>query len=218
MQAFPFLFLFINLFMFNLSLAQDSVYFDSKIDFEDGIYLNHEAFIKNKPILKSQLIHSNVNSTDFWDEYLALSTIEFYGADGTVQFVDRASVFGACMHGAPYVQTETGFYKLVIIGNLCYFPANRLVEMVDPAWGYSPVYSPYPQGSRTTTNLQLDYFFFQINQGEILDLSEEQLRPFLEESDLLLEEFEGLRKKERRKMLPYFVRKYNTQFPVFLEP
>jgi hypothetical protein len=224
MQMNRFIFLFA---LFSLSLTQaqtaDSIKkvpYTTDFRFKDGIFLNFEQVKLNRPVLKSRIIASiDYNDNQFFDKILVNDEIAFYDDLGMKQSVKPRSLWGYAKNGDLYIRMYDNFNRITYIGSICHFVATLIVSYqsyYDPYY-YNPYYY-YRYGDRPMnyTRSELRQFIIDFESGKIMDYEESNVGIVLMKDPELYDEYEGLRKRKKKQMKFFYMRKFNERNPLML--
>jgi hypothetical protein len=204
-------------FCFSLSLCaqQKAVEYTRDFEFKEGVYLSFINFKENNPIPRSKIIfRSNGDDKDFLKYVLDNSTLKYIDSTGKEQDVQTNSIWGYCSNGAVYIYHGTDFNRMVVIGSLCHFVATIAVRTASDPYGYGYNngfgYNPYPRYVYSTQQFILDF-----ESGNILDFDVERMEEILQRDKGLYEQFELLKKKQKRDSIFLYLRKYNEKHPIY---
>lgn len=189
------LILFISLF-FPIS------FFGQGLDFSqlsDGFYKDHIEVLANSPSLKPQEMYlkSGVSGGKFNPE----ADIYYVKRDSNLLRLDYSDYFGYVKSGVFYWNYKGDFYRLGMVGMLSHVIVTETVINTNSAIG------PYS----STQQIPLVVHF---KTGQSFAFEPEPLEAFLMENDYeLYKEFSAIKKrKEKRRMMFYYLRKYNERF------
>jgi hypothetical protein len=211
--------LLIALFLFPLLIVAQNdtinkVIYSNDYQFKEGIYINYEQVILNKPLDKIRLITSlKPDDDEFYEELLKSDKISFFDDYGINQEIPTEKIWGYCKNNSLYINYRKESSKIILIGSVCHFTAITKVyheRYNDSFYGYGSMgFTPYQ------TN-ELREYLFDFKTGRILDLSIESLDVILKRNTALNDEFNKLKKRKKRQLMYYFLRKYNESEPLYL--
>jgi len=214
--------IFIYLFLLVYTVAGqevEMVEYTTDFQFEDGFYINFSQVKNNIPIPAARIITNlDHTSNDFYKEILSQKTLSFFDKLGVKQSVSMDNVWGFSRNGVLYIQVSEGFSRVTIIGQICHFVATITsydTRYYDPYY-YSPYYNPYAYSPRTTKNSEVKQFLIDFNTGDVLDYDYKNLEILLMEDPELYDEYVALRKRKKKQLKFYYIRKFNERNPLYL--
>ncbi|CAN5305323.1 hypothetical protein BH09BAC5_BH09BAC5_14250 [soil metagenome] len=202
--------LLVLLFPVFLNAQKDSVIYNSDFRFKEGIYLNYENFRMNKPIPKSAIIsdydHSEI---DFVRKIVSTKSILYKDSAGIDREISPSKLWGFCENNSVYIRWNGDFNKIVVMGSLCHFTA---------------MYTTYLSSSPTSPTVantgapveSVQQYVLDIQTGRVLDFILQNMETLYKRDDVLYKEFMAMKKGKRRKMMFYYLRKYNDAHPLYI--
>jgi hypothetical protein len=204
---------------FSQSDTVNMVPYSYEYAFVDGVYLGFDQFRDNNPVFYDNIIiESDELIDDFFEAFNNAEQISFYDEYGIKQTIAKSELWGYCKNGRPYVMWNKEFRLLPYIGSISHFVANVTIyhETV-----HDPFYDPYSYYSTTPNRYytsELRQMIIDMETGQILDFDEHNVGILLERDEGLSEEYAKLSKRKKRKVLFYFIRRYNDShllyFPI----
>ncbi|HMN05472.1 MAG TPA: hypothetical protein PKD45_07075 [Flavobacteriales bacterium] len=185
--------------------AQDSVRYNAGYAFHDGIYFNFQAFRGNTPSVPLSEL-----TTSQGQRVTSLRTAgdRLFRPDSTSQRVrlDLDRVWGFCEGGIVYVRAGNGFSRIGLMGSLAHLTYDATYRNIDPYMMYG--------GTTYTVEEQR---FLDMATGAFLPVSAAGIRQALQRDAILLEEFDTLPKKQRKRTetIFLFMRRYNDRHPLY---
>lgn len=185
--------------------AQDSVRYNAGYTFHDGIYFNVQAFRGNTPSVPLSDL-----TTSQGQRVTSLRTAgdRLFRPDSTGERVrmDLDRVWGFCEGGVVYVRAGNGFSRIGLMGSLAHLTYDATYRNIDPYMMYG--------GTTYTVEEQR---FLDMATGTFLPVNAGGIRQALQRDAILLEEFDGLKKKERKRAetIFQFMRRYNDRHPLY---
>jgi hypothetical protein len=211
--------LFILVFSSTLLLrAQDSTLeaYTREYEFKEGLFLTQDAFLKNNPLSKADIITENPKEKiDFWATLVKEKTIAYFDATGSKQEIETNSVWGYCQNRVVHIYYNKQFARTNVIGSLCQFAATVTTTVTY----YNPMFPGYPTmgGGYSTANVQeMHQFVYNTKNGQALELNAQNLELFLQDDDALYKEYMALKRKKRNDLVFFYLRKYNERHPLYL--
>ena len=189
--------------------------------FAEGIYLTFEQMANNQPIPKTRIVsNQNSEAIDFFDKVFEDDKLVLFDENGMKREYVKNEVWGYCKLGAIYINYSESFNRIPVVGKVAHFVANELVESYG---GYDPYYrnlDPYAYGYNqnryATTSKELRQFLLDFETGQVLDYNRESLKVILMRDPELYEEYNNLSRRKQKKMVFYFLRKYNERNPLMV--
>jgi hypothetical protein len=177
-----------------LLLGQDSnSVFDNNVKLKDGIYTSFPEIIKNNPkyyeiTLETKLEHLFGPMSIYYHDKLGIRH----------QFND--TILLIVEDGERYVQYNNWFYKLIQTGSISIFSIVTSSSM-------STAYS----------NEVINLYYWDLQTGKKNNLNLKNLDEIIKRDSLLYSKYSGLSKSQKRKMLYYYVLRYNENSPIYLQ-
>ena len=189
--------------------------YNKNFHFKDGIYFNFEQFKNNNPTNKNRIITNlDYDALDFYEKLFEKEIIYMFDDFGVKQQIDIYNLWGFCNNGIVYINWETDFNRIAIIGNICHFIANKTV--------YNTNYSPYnnyyydPYATQTSTSQELRQYILNFETGEVYNYNYQNIEIILMSDPELYDEYHDLSRKKRKKLKFVYIRKYNIRNPIFI--
>lgn len=190
---------------------QKMVQYTKEFQFKSGIYLSYSDFRNNSPITASQVISDyNKTSRDFFEKVLSRNTFTYQDALGKQQTVKTSEVWGYCANDIVYINHESDFNRITIIGSICHFIASvpMRIGVADPFYN-DPFYNP-PQYTYVMQQYVMD-----TETGKVFEFNVTNMEILLSRDDALYKEFSGLKRKKKRDSIFLYLRKYNEKHPIY---
>lgn len=191
--------------------------------FLEGIFLNHQQVINNRPVPKSRILTSvDYNDRDFYTKVLENKKLLFYDQIGMKQEVNTKDVWGFSRNGVLYISLDDKFHRVTIVGSICHFVATITTydyRAYDPYY-YNPYdyyyrYGGYPRSMNAKTN-EVRQYLLDLEEGKVYDYDYQSLEIILMKDPELHDEFSQLRKKKKRQLKFVYLRKFNERNPLYL--
>ena len=212
-------FIILLFFLSTILLAQDTelrrVKYTPEYKFIEGLYLDFNQVISGKPLKKNRII-TNVSKNDFayYKKILSTPVIQYYDKYGIKQEINKTQLWGYSKKGILFIQKSGAFNRLSIIGKLCHFIAVVTVQhdiVPQQYMGYNSM--GFPSTSKSDEMMQ---FILNFESGDIYNYSSNVVAELIKKDEELYQEFMDLRKRKRRQLAFYYMRKYNARNPLFL--
>jgi len=188
--------------------------------FTEGIYLNFEQVKNNNPVLKERLeTTADYNSLDFFVKVIEEKKIVYYDDRALKQEIETDKIWGYCRLGALFIRYNDDFNRIPIVGSIAHFVSeyalrynNRYYDPYnssrDPFY-----YDPYHGASSTQ---EMREYIIEFSTGNVMDFDRNSLKIILMKDTSLYDEFNNLSKRKQKKMLFYYLRKFNERNPLLI--
>ncbi|MGE3824929.1 MAG: hypothetical protein AB7G44_11980 [Bacteroidia bacterium] len=194
--------------------AQEVMQYAPGFEFREGVYLNFEQFKNNNPIPKNSIISKlDKSDTEFLPSILDEKTFSYKDVNDTVQTLSTENVWGFSRNGTVFVRVENDHNRIAVLGSISHFVATITVYyngMNSPFM--NPYYGP---GSMPTTTQEMRQMILDYKTGRTMDFTQENMENILQRDQRLFEEFNALKKSQKKDMLFLYLRKYNEKHPLF---
>jgi len=215
------------LFCYTYSVAQSDstkmVKYSLDFKFSDGIYLNFTQVKNNLPIQPSKIeTAEDIKSIDFYEKVLSEETIIIFDENGMKQEIAVEEIWGYSNMGILFVQQNNEFNRVPIVGSLSHFVSMIVVKNqrgVDPFNNYyNPYYyDPMHNNNRySSSSSELRQYIIDFETGNIIDFTRKNLKALLVHDPELYEDYNNLSRRKQRKMLFFYLRRYNERNPLFI--
>lgn len=204
-----------TLFIFSIFLCsilhaqKDSVVYNSDFRFKDGIYLNFQSFRHNKPIPKSALVSTfDHEEIDFIRKVVSRKTIAYRDSSGMVQEINTSSLWGFCENNSVYLRYNGDFNKIVVMGSISHFTAMYTTYLSG-----GPI---TPAGVNTGAPVEsVQQYVLDMQTGRVMLYVLPNMEELLQRDEAIYKEFMALKKGKRKKLMFFYLRKYNEKHPVY---
>lgn len=202
--------LFFKLFFVFSIISQNLVEYSKDFILRDGVYMSLEEFKQQQPsITEFKVSRSSQFSSDAILEAPCKDSIS-----GKIQYCNITGVFGFVQNNTLFLElgVKGMFYRVQILGSLIHYIdlQTRMVTSYDPRYDNPYYYSPYVTQRRTD---RLEYILI-FETGEKMIFNYRNFSKFLSQKDPEL--FSELQKsKRKRKMIYYYMLKYNQKHPIY---
>lgn len=183
----------------------DSVAFGPGFQFKQGLYLNFQQFRENNPVPRSRII-SNYDSTrlDYLRQVTSAKTLKYLDSNGQIEEISPTRLWGFCENNSIYIHYNADFSKIIVIGSICHFTSLYTTYMTS-----GPTNSASSTYGTPVENTQ--QYILDMKTGKVLDYNLSNLETIYARDTALYTEFMGLSKSKRRKLMFYYLRKYNER-------
>lgn len=212
-------FILILLLSCNLTFGQidtsdiEFVKYTTDFKFEDGIYLDFTQVKNNLPIPSNKIITTyDENDFEFYEDLLSEKYISLYDNLGIENQYKTEDIWGYCHDGVIYIQKNDNFNRLGVIGSICHFVAYETVY--DNTYPYTYGYDSYNTYPSTTTELR--QYLLSFESGEIYAYTYSSVEILLMTDSELYDEYINLKKRDKKKLVFVYIRKYNEKHPLML--
>lgn len=193
-----------------LNAQKDSVLYNSDFRFKDGIYLTFENFRHNKPVPKEDIISDfNREEIDFVRNVVSIKMISYKDNAGIVREIAPAKLWGFCENNSVYIRFSGDFNKIVVMGNICHFTALYTTYLSGGPTS--------PSGTMTGAPVEsVQQYVLDMKTGKVFDFVLPNMEKLYERDEVLYKEFMSMKKGKRRKMIFFYLRKYNERNPLHI--
>ncbi len=209
-----------------LYAQKDTIKYTPEFEFNDGFFFNFNQVKNNDPVPGARLISDHDhNDADFYDKILEQKNIAFFDKNGVRQEVPVSRLWGFSRNGVLYIKLGEGFHRITIVGQICHFVAtvttydDRYYDPYYYDWRYSrnPYYDPYyPYNRRNTRNSEMKQYMLDFETGKVMEYDFKSLEVILMKDPELYDEYVALRKRKKKQLKFYYLRKFNERNPLFI--
>ena len=206
--------------------TEDDYYYvpeeDSIVSFQlkNGFYKSIDDFKENTPIEPSQVLSTNeVSNPDFIADVLKKPSFRYLEND-TMKSMSVSNLFGYCEDGNVYLNMGDGqFAKMSSLGKICLIPV-RTQPSVSPSVGMgASSWGGVGMGvSFNVTGGESLELILHTDLDKAKELTPETLKEFIADDTVLLEQYNIMKKRDQRKQMIAFIKKYNERHPVSFAP
>jgi hypothetical protein len=201
--------LVIFLFIATFVSAQDSIPYTAGFKFTDGLYTDFESFRHNKPILKSAIVSGfDHNEIDFLRKIVATKSITYKDNAGMEREINPSGLWGFCENNSVYIHYNGDFNKIVVMGSICHFTAMYTTYLSTGPGVGGTVGAGAPVES-------VQQYVLDMQTGKVLDFILPNMEELYKRDDALYKEFMAMKKNKRRKLMFFYLRKYNERHTVY---
>ena len=212
-MKYPALLLLFILAMLQTS-AQEVIQYAPGFEFREGVYLTIEQFKNNNPIPKHSIISKlDKSDTEFLPTILDEKTFSYKDAADSVHSASTENVWGFSRNGGIFIRVQDNYNRIAVLGSISHFVAT--VTIYNSGMN-SPFMNPYyGPGSMPTTTQEMRQMILDYKTGLTLDFTQENMENILQRNQRLFDEFNALKKSQKKDMLFLYLRKYNEKHPLF---
>jgi len=198
--------------------SQDKVTYSTDYKFSDGIYLQFSQLLENKPLKKESLSDYNSNDMFFLRNSLKKDTIIFLDNNGLLQTIRTSEIWGFAENNYVYVLYQNSFNRVLTIGTIGFFVANVTVTRTYfndySMMGY---YDPFYQGSsQTIKDNEIKRFLIDFTTGQVYPFNSDYFEQLISSDKEIYKEYSNLSNRKKRKMLFFYLRRFNENNPLYL--
>ncbi|MBN2681386.1 MAG: hypothetical protein JXR58_02650 [Bacteroidales bacterium] len=194
----------------NPSDSTDKVKYSPDFRFKDGVYISFDQVKLNKPIPLARIISDySSDDLDYFSNLTEKSEIAFADDFGVIQTVATSSIWGYSRNGFLYINYESAFYRIPVVGAISHFVAEQTVyhdRSVDPYY-----YNNYNPINTTYKTKEIRQFILDFETGQILPFSRNNFEIILVRDNDLYIEYMELKKSQRKKRYFLYMRRYNDR-------
>jgi hypothetical protein len=202
--------------------AQDNtdslVKYSPDFKFKEGLYLSFDQVKNNDPLPKSRIIATiDYDDPDFFDRILEGKAIYYYDNVGNKNELKTSGIWGYSRNGFIYIKMNNSFYRITLIGAVSHFIASETTYTTNynsPYYynSYMDPYRTYPSSYPTT---EMRQYVLDFKTGRVMDYSETALDVIFMQDPEIHDEYVSMNNKKRKQMKFYYMRKYNTNNPLY---
>lgn len=179
---------------------------------KEGIYLSCGNFLLKNPVDKSQIkTDIDKNDGEFYGKIVSKPKISFE-ADGIVKSLITDSVWGFVQNRTLYINIQGRFFRVPVFGRISYLMAMVEVNQFANA-GFDPITGMPMRVPSKTREMREFILLFDAGCGPFpfdLDKVEKELR----KDDEVWKEYEMEKRRNRKKYITKYIRKYNARNPL----
>lgn len=195
--------------------------------FKDGIFLNIEDVRANDPIPFARIVSDRyVYDKAFFNEMIIKNQIILYDDAGVRAFVKTEDIWGYALHGRLHIMVGGKFQRIHLQGSISHFIASestnekKYYAEEDSSKHYTTTQDLYRGFYREryyyetlTSEGKICLFDFESNTLALYDPA--ALEKLLERDTVLISEYKALRRREKKKRMAEFIRRYNQGHPLY---
>lgn len=193
--------------------AQELVQYAPGFNFREGVYLNFEQFKNNNPIPKNAIVSRfNKSDSEFLPNILSAKNFQYRDENDSLVTIDIPDVWGFARNGNIFVKIEDDFNRIAVLGNLSHFVASVTVFNNFNGPFYNPYYGP---GGMPNVRQEMRQMMLDFQTGRTMEFTQQNLEMILQRDRKLFEEYNALKKSQKRDMMFLYLRKYNEKHPIY---
>lgn len=200
------------MFVFSTSIMwgqSDSTAYTKDYQFNEGVYATIKNFKQNNPINKKEITTPiPKNQLGFYKELVQTTIISYKDSTNKEQQLESSSIWGYCQNRSIFLNFNSAFNRLNVIGYLCHFTATVKSENI---------YSDPTGHGISNANTELHQFILNTETNEVLDFTVQNMELVFKNDPELLEQFRKLKKKAKSDSIFIYLRKYNERHPLYLK-
>ncbi len=209
----------------NINAQTDSIQmlkYHPDFRFNEGVFLHFQQVKSNRPIPKERIISSsNPDDFNFFEDLLKGKSFTIYDEKGMKQDIEVATIWGYSKMGILYIQYNNEFSRIPVLGSISHFVSNVSYESFrsfDPYYNPYRMYDPYYPGIRNqpVVTKEMKQFILDWKSGEVYEYNRDNLKILLMQSPELYEEYNELRKRKQKKLLFFYLRRFNESNPLYI--
>jgi hypothetical protein len=188
-------------------------------DREDGIYLSYDNFRRNVFISKDQIVSDfKKDHLDFMSKVLATGKFEFK-VDGSIVTSKTEDVWGVYQNKILYVNFDGEFCRTPVFGSISYMVTA--VTKINPAILLAADSGPNNLGAFwaptniSATQQKIKEYIFNFYDGVVSDFTIRRAEALLRKDLVLFAEYKNLSRKNRKRQIKRFSRRFNELHPVY---
>ncbi len=203
-------------------MAQDNnagkVKYSPDFKFKEGFYIVFDQVKNNDPVPPARLITNfDYSDPDFYKNVLSEKRLSFFDVQGVRHDIAMNKIWGFSRNGVLYIQLSEGFNRITIVGSICHFVASITTyenRFYDP-YNYYPYYSPYMMSPRSYKNSETRQYLMDFQTGKLYDYDVSSVEILLMKDTELYDEYMALRKRKKKQLKFFYIRKFNERNPLY---
>jgi len=227
----PLLGLLIGLMPLQILNAQETeevnmVRYSPDFKFKDGLYLNIDDVRNNDPIPLARIVTDlGAYNKDFVNEMYSSAKIILYDDYAIQRYIYTKNIWGYAESGRLYIMVGGQFQKITIQGSISLFIASETTHLKTKVPSrdtsknsatsqdlYRAHYKPYYYAPVTG---QRGEYLFDFESNSLSVYTVEVFEKLLVRDAGLFTEYADLKKREQKKRIPEFIRRYNQKHPLY---
>ena len=201
--------------------AREGVRYEKGFKMKDGIYLSADQFRNNTPIENEKVLAGiDPNDPEFVNKVTDKKSFQLISAGGTKMQIETNTLYGYAYNGVPYLRVDNSFYRVVLVGELCYFAvpivntgaSGPRIGLGIGTYGAGVGVSVPIGGNNQVTTKEI---IVDTSTGKIADLNPETLTKFIEDDQELSQRYLALKNRKRKKLMHEYIKMYNDSNPLY---
>lgn len=202
------------------TLPVKKVPFSEDFRFTDGIYMNIEDVKRNNPIPKQRIISKlDENDYSYFENLLQEEFISVLDNMGLKVAIKVKDIWGFSQNGMLFIKWNGQFNRIPVFGSICHFIADKTYvdQRYNPYYSnyYNYYYNPYYYPNNQTVKTELRQYLLDMETGQVMDYTHENLEIIISRDKKLYEEFVKLKNKQKRQLKFLYLRKFNENNPFY---
>ncbi len=206
------------------SACQAMVRYTPGFKFQDGLYLNFEMVKTNHPVPMVRIVTDHKDFNKFGHRIFDQihpeegERIIFYDDNGVETSVLAKDVWGYALDDRLYIMLGSRFQEIKIQGAISLFIASATTtELIYPRsdggyTDYTAIKRIYFEYEVTVEDRN---YLFDFESNELREYNYEILEELLNKDSELYTEYTSLPKRQKKRMMLTFIRRYNEKHPLY---
>ncbi len=201
------------------TISHKKVPFSEDFRFIDGLYMNIEDVKRNNPIPKQRIISKlDENDYTYFETLLQGDYVSVLDDMGLKIDIKVKDIWGFSQNGMLFIKWNGQFNRIPVFGSICHFIADK--TYVDNRYNpynnyYNYYYNPYYYPNTQTVKTELRQYLLDMETGQVMDYTHENLEIIISRDKKLYEEFVKLKSKQKRQLKFLYLRKFNENNPFY---
>jgi len=193
--------------------------------FSDGLYLNIDALRKNDPIPLARIVTDlGSYNKDFINEMYSSARIVLYDDYSVKRYIYTKNIWGYAEGGRLYIMVGGQFQKISITGSISLFIASETTRVKTRFPRDTSIHAMTTGDLYRSHNKRYYYapvtgqggeYLFDIESNSLSVYTAEVLEKLLVRDPILFPEYAALKKRDQKKRMSEFIRRYNQNHPLF---
>lgn len=200
--------MFLTAILTQESACQTMVKYTPEFKFRDGLYLNFEMVKTNHPVPMDWIV-TDYNDFNTFGSKISNQIhpeegerIIFYDDNGVETSILAKDVWGYALNDRLYIMLGSRFQEILIQGAISLFIASHTTS--DPVMGYYSI-----------ATIKNKKYLLDFESNELRGYNYEVLEELLKKDSELYTEYTSLPKRQKKRMMYTFIRRYNEKHPLY---
>ncbi|MDF1573864.1 MAG: ThuA domain-containing protein [Bacteroidales bacterium] len=200
--------------------------YSPEFEFRDGLYLNMDKVRTNDPLPLGRIVTElNNYNRDFFEDMITNEEIILYDDFGVLTSIKTKDIWGYAQNGRLYIMLGGKFQRLNIEGSISHFIASATTyeKSPDSRRDSSAYYSTtqdiyrsfHTKPSYLNVSAEGKVSLYDFESNSLVGYDPEALGKLLQRDSCLSAEYNSLRKREKKKRMVEFIRRYNKNHPLY---
>jgi hypothetical protein len=191
-------------FFINDATAQHGAKYTNESDtLVEGVFVSRDQFLKQQPAFKPDQLYRTASVSHFTIRSWSYKDSLYVYKNERKQTIPRDSVWGFYNDGNLFLQLNGYFHKVTLLGSISLF--NEIYPIIK-----APFNPATTDETKEVTPRMVD-----LHSGKIYPYNIKSMVELLQSDETLLNNYNVLNKKLRRKMMYSYIERFNDRHPLF---